>query len=914
MLVAALAACCGMPAQAADYLAQAQQMLAKGDLRGAQIELRNAVRNNPASGAAHYQLALTDLKLGDAVAAEKEARAAREAGYDAAAATSLLAQSYLAEGRGPDLLKEFKVGPQDAPAVAASILVGRGLALLAQDDLDQAQTALAEAERLAPQSPEPLLAQELLALRRKDFAFAAQKLDRALALDPHSEEAMLRKGNLLERQGDQAGALAAYDAVIATTPGAYAARLARAGILIVKGQFAKAKTDVDAALAAVPNNAAGVFMRAVLLFQAGDYKAADAQLDMMSAALGRFQQGYFYQALVKQRLGQMEQAADAASRYAARNPNDVNGAKLLAEIQLQMRQPARAIETLNRLASADTHDWGLYDLQGRAYEAAGNLALAARSLQKAVTLAPDNAALRNRLAAVRIRIGDVGGALRDLEHSLQLVPVQPEAEQMLVQVALANGDFAGATSEVDKLRQQLGDTPAVGTVAGLIRFAQLDLDGARSQFETVLKSHPDWIPAKLALARVDAIQGQAEMSRKLLGEVLAQHPDNTTALTNLISGLLAEGKTAQAVQSAEQAHHAAPDNLALTLGLAKLYVQTGAADKAEALIGAIRQDQLPNLSLLALRAEVQEALGRKAEAQGLYRQGLELNPADLPVRLKLAGLLIEAKDYDGARIMLEDGLSQQPGNYQLLSGLVTVALRAGGVQAAIAKADALQKVASNLPAAASLTGDLYMSQKRFGDAVSAYSAAMKMAPSSPLALLLAQAFEAAGQPEKGRQALQEWLAKHPDDSAAAEVLAGWEIAANRLEDAKAHLKAVLDRRPNDAMALNNLAWISQKQGDSHARSLAEHAFLLAPTPQIADTLGWILTQQGDARIGVLLLRDAVSHRPNDATLRYHLAVALEGTGQRDEAIKLLNQLTAGPEEFPDKAEARRLLGELPAGK
>jgi predicted Zn-dependent protease len=191
-------------------------------------------------------------------------------------------------------------------------------------------------------------------------------------------------------------------------PSAYTARLARAGILIAMGQFAKAKTDIDATLAALPNNGMGIFLRAILLVQAGDYKAADAQLEMMSGVLGRFQQGYFYQALVKQRLGQMEQAAAAAERYTARNPNDMNGVKLLAEIELQMKQPARVIETLDRPASADTHDWGLYDLLGRAYEMAGNPVLAARSLQKAVTLAPNNAALLNRLAAVRIQIGRCG--------------------------------------------------------------------------------------------------------------------------------------------------------------------------------------------------------------------------------------------------------------------------------------------------------------------------------------------------------------------------------------------------------------------------------------------------------------------------------------------------------------------------
>lgn len=914
ILATVLAASCSVAAQAADHLAQARQMLAQGDLRGAQIQLRNAVRNDPTHAVAHYLLARVDLLLGDAVAAEKEARAAREAGYDAAAATSLLGQSYLAEGRASDLLKDFKPPQKAPPAVAASILVARGLALLDLGDPDKAQAALAEAERLAPQSPEPLLAQERLAVSHNDLATAQQKIDRALALDPHSQEAMLRKGRLLEMKGDRAGALAAYDAVVALAPDNYAGRLARAGMLIATGQLAKAKNDVDATLAALPNSATGVYLRAILLVEAGDYKGADAHLEMLSRALVRFQRGYFYQALVKQHLGQMEQAAEAAERYAARSPNDPDGAKLLAEIELQTKRPDRAINTLRRIASADARDWQVYDLLGRAYEGAGSRVLAEQAFQKAVTLAPGNAGLLDRLAAARLKTGDTSGALRDLERSLQLIPVQPGAQQMLGEVALLNGDMARASDELEKLRKQQGDTAVVGSFAGLIKLAHMDLDGAQAQFEAVLKAHPDWVPAKLDLARVYAIEGKTGLSRKLLTEVLAQQPTSTLALSNLVSGLLREGKAAQAVQVTERAHQAAAGSVEITLALARLYVQTGDPKKALALIDQIGQNQALGIPLLAARAESLAALGRKDEARDIYRQLLGLDPSDVPLRLKLAALLTDAKDYEGARTLLQDGLSKRPGNYQLLSGLVAVDLRSGGPDAALTSADRLQKLPANLPAAALLPGDIYMSQRRFGDAVAAYSAAMKIAPSPPLVLRLAQAISATGQPDKAQAALQDWLAHHPDDLDAADILAGMEIAANRLEAAEGHLTTVLERRPNDAIALNNLAWIYQQRSDPRARSVAEHAYLIAPIPQISDTLGWILTQQGDGHTGLLLLRDAVSHMPNDSTMRYHLAVALKQTGQRDEAIKLLTQLVAGPENLPSKPEARRALDELSAGK
>ena len=46
--------------------------------------------------------------------------------------------------------------------------------------------------------------------------------------------------------------------------------------------------------------------------------------------------------------------------------------------------------------------------------------------------------------------------------------------------------------------------------------------------------------------------------------------------------------------------------------------------------------------------------------------------------------------------------------------------------------------------------------------------------------------------------------------------------------------------------MNNLAWVYQQQGnDAKAQALARQAYVLSPSPQTADTLGWILTTSGD---------------------------------------------------------------------
>ena len=88
------------------------------------------------------------------------------------------------------------------------------------------------------------------------------------------------------------------------------------------------------------------------------------------------------------------------------------------------------------------------------------------------------------------------------------------------------------------------------------------------------------------------------------------------------------------------------------------------------------------------------------------------------------------------------------------------------------------------------------------------------------------------------------------------MLASLDIAAKPYPAAERALETVLAKRPNDAVALNNLAWVLQLRGVERARSMAQRAYTLAPSPESADTLGWVMTARGDAQGAVALLRQA----------------------------------------------------------
>jgi Tfp pilus assembly protein PilF len=154
------------------------------------------------------------------------------------------------------------------------------------------------------------------------------------------------------------------------------------------------------------------------------------------------------------------------------------------------------------------------------------------------------------------------------------------------------------------------------------------------------------------------------------------------------------------------------------------------------------------------------------------------------------------------------------------------------------------------------------------------------------------------------------VARQPDP-AVSDALATLEIENSHFDAAVSALQDVLAARPEDVMALNNLAWVYQQLHDPKALALARRAYLLAPANgQIADTLGWILTQQGQPATGALLLRQAAARLPQDPGIQYHLAVALNDAGQRQQASEVLNAILSQDVAFGERDAARQLQQQL----
>jgi predicted Zn-dependent protease len=264
--------------------------------------------------------------------------------------------------------------------------------------------------------------------------------------------------------------------------------------------------------------------------------------------------------------------------------------------------------------------------------------------------------------------------------------------------------------------------------------------------------------------------------------------------------------------------------------------------------------------------------------------------------------------------MLAAALAREPANAAIKGDLIRVEADIGGLDAGIAKARAFAAQDPKSPVYDLVAAELYEKAGRAADAIALLEKRQAEQPEEAVMLTLAQLYLRAGEPDKAETLLSARLAKEPGDVGARLALGAQYLQRKQYDRARQEYEAVLAQSPTSVVALNNLAWLYQQQGDmAKARATAERAVALAPqNAAIADTLGWIMMGQGDNNTALKYLKTAgaTSHDPD---IQYHLAVALQRTGQPADAKALLESILKSGATFQSKADAQKLLQELTKG-
>lgn len=908
------AAGCSHDPDPAQLIASATRHQAGGDNHAAIIELKNVLQRTPAHGAARLQLGDVYLESGDMLSAEKEFRRAHDAGAAPAAFWPRLATALLLRQRYEQVLTELPDDDALPPAARAEVQALRGYALLGLQRNADAAGVFAQVLAEHPGHATAQLGQARMALQAGDLARAMDLARRVAAAQPDHIEALRLLGDLHRRAGDPAPALERYREAIKRRPGNLHVRLDAAALLAAQARTEEARTELARAVRIAPGSAAVIYTQALLALQEKKYAAALERLQLILRAAPEHPPSNFLAAGIFLAQNNLPQAEQHIQHFLAAQPQHAVGTRMAAVIALRSGKTRDAVALLEPLLERYPDDGELQATAGEAYMRLQAYAKASASFDKAAATGA-TAAWRTSQALTQLGLGDNQRAAAVLEQVLQAPDsgategARQRAGALLVVAHLRAGDYDKALAAAQSLEKRQNN-PALQNLKGGVHLARQDPDQARRAFEAALRLQPGYLPALQNLAQLDTLAGQPESARLRFEAALARDSGNTDIMMALGRLAARRGQQQAARGWLERAHQTAPDALAPALQLATWYLHTDELPKALALAQKLQAASPGSTEALALLAAARAASRDTEGALESYTDLAGRQPGSAAAQLQLAGAHMALERPADALVAVRKALALQPDHGLALATAVHLLTELRSWEQAVA----LARPAQSRPATAALgyrlEGDIEMARNHAAQALPLYRKAHALEPGGPLVISLHRALSANGKADDARKQVIDWLASRPRDLPTRLYLASTLVAAADYRAAIPHFEQVLAAEPNHVVALNDLAWSCQQMGDKRALGYAEKAHALAPdNPAVADTLGWILAQQGQPGRAVPLLKKATDSAPNAGDIRFHYASALLGAGQRDEARRQLRRLQSDGG-YRRQAEVRALLAGL----
>jgi len=278
------------------------------------------------------------------------------------------------------------------------------------------------------------------------------------------------------------------------------------------------------------------------------------------------------------------------------------------------------------------------------------------------------------------------------------------------------------------------------------------------------------------------------------------------------------------------------------------------------------------------------AEGKYKEAEDAFRRAYQLNPANSRGLMGVVETNMAQNKPDAALALLQAESDKAPARMDLLVAMGNTAVRAGKYDFAI---QTFTKVIGNLEKGSKAVGDLYLrigeTYRRKGDLASAVQALQKAKESLPQNVIVL--------------------------STLALTLDG----AGRKPEAKQVYEATLKLAPDNAVALNNLAFLlAENNGNlDEALSKAQRAKQLLPTLyEISDTLGWIYLKKNLPDHAIEIFKELVTKQPTHSTYRFHLGMAYSQKGDKTRAVEQLKEALRYNPQSDEKKKIQDLIQRL----
>jgi putative PEP-CTERM system TPR-repeat lipoprotein len=908
LAVALLVAACGGDSPET-LLASAQEYMAKNDAKAAVIQVKNVLQKQPDSPEARFLLGSALLSTGDAPAAEIELRKARDLKHPDDLVVPKLAQAMLQQGKVKKLLEEFANTQLTNPAAVAELQTGLASAYGADGNTNGAQQALAKALAADPQYVPAQLLQIRQKVAARDVDGALTQLDALLARDGKNADAWRLKGDVQQYAMNALDdALASYRKAVEFGPNDARGHFGLIALLTRQNKLEESEKEMAALKKIAPKHPETQFLDTQLAYVKRDYnKAKDLAQELLRVAPNNARALELSGGIELQRNA-LVTAEEQLSKAVQAAPGLVMARRWLATTYLRTGQTAKAIESLNAVVNDKTVDAGLLSLLGEAYLMSGEPKKAEELFVKASKLDPDDARKRTVVAVTQMMTGKTEAGLEQLQD-IAASDKGTSADLALISTHLRRGELAQALKAVDALDKKTPDSPVAKQLRGRILFAQKDTAGARKAYDEAVSVNPNYFPAVASLAALDVLDQKPELARKRFEELLVREPKNSRAMVALAELRAKEpgDHKAEIVALMTKAMDAAPSEPGARVLLIDYLLQQRDVEQAATVARA-------GLAAFSTNAQMLDAAGRAQLAAGDTNQGLTtlakaaaLQPKAAAPLLRLADAQVAASNPTAAEQSLRRALELQPGLVEAQTRLMGVRLQQGKFDEALTLAREVQKQLPKAPIGFLMEGDARMGKKDLDGAVAAYQAGLKSAASPELLVRAHVALRQAGKTADADRLAANWLQTQPNDVVVPMYLADAALNEKRLADAEKHYLAVVKVQPTNAVAYNNLAWVTSELKKDGAMGYAQKANELAPNqPAFLDTWAMLLADQKDYKKAIEMQTKVLGLQGANPLFKLNMARIYIKAGEKDNARKQLDELAKLGDKYACQAEVEKL--------
>lgn len=668
-----------------------------------------------------------------------------------------------------------------------------------------------------------------------------------------------------------------------------------------------------------PENVVALYSRGVAELSAGIPEAALASVDQILSMHPEDHLATLLRGSALTDLDRDEEAEEALkglAERAAEGDDAVNAARKCAALGVfysGQESNTKAAETFDRCLARYPNDRALQQHSADFYISTADNDRAVAVWRAAVDATPEDLGLRSKLMNMLFRYGRQPEALEVAKETVELFDT-PEAWRMLADLHRQSGDPTRAREALEEaIERSRAPSPA-------IRFVLADIlidEGLYERAEEIAADLAEPSYRHLLRGNILLRTGEPAAALKSFEAGLQLYPNNAGARYLAGQAALALNDRARARAEFREAIRVSETETDAALRLAELHFQEGEYLNAFQFANRqIRKRPFDGPSAHVIAARSQAKLGEYKNAEALLDALREQMPKSVTPYLEFAALKLELEGHESAlEILLESELDlSDPENREALRFLVSTQLM--GDQAAEAEAAVARALAAHPenPAFLDLKGRILAHGGNRAEAERALDAALAADSEFSPALEAKGTLRQQSGDLEGALAFFQRAAHSAPKNADYPYRAGQtKLGQGSQEGALALFDQALKIDPIHVGANNDSAWLMASLGGDLSQALRriQRAVANERNADTLDTLGYVYLAMGNHSAATAALSEALRLRPNAASIRYRLGVALAAGGEKEKAAEMLEKALESTI-FPEADEARAELARLRA--